>query len=143
MKIKKLVAGSVVAASALGLAAGNVGAAPNKETVALTCGSDSYEVVVNGNGQFTPGLVVGSTRVAVPIAFGEGHFTITDLDGNVVFEDTEPASTKGQSAKSVKNPVECTFEQSFVSDGSDPEIPEGYTATFSGSVTVGFTPRKP
>jgi len=59
---------------------------------------------------------------------------VRDADGNVVDTFTEPASTKGQSAKGVKNPVRCTFEFTEQSDG--------FTFTGSGSVVVRITPSR-
>lgn len=139
------IAGGIVALGmASTLVVGAASAEPNSEQVPLECDNgQSYVVEVNGNGEFTPGRVVGSTAVLVPIAFGEFTGTVRDENGNVVETFTEPGTTtKGQSAKGVKDPVTCTFEFSEVSDGSDPEFPEGYTFEGSGSVVARITPSR-
>lgn len=139
------IAGGLVA---LGIAStfvvGAAGAAPNSEVVPLECDNgQSYVVEVNGNGEFTPGRVVGGTAVLVPVAFGDFTGTVYDENGDVVDTFTEPGpSTKGQSAKGVKDPVTCTFEFTEVGDGSDPEFPEGYTFEGSGSVVARITPSR-
>ena len=110
-------------------------AASEKESITLHCGnSGTYTIWTNGNGTFTPGHIVGSTRVLVPHAFGPGSGQLVDTDGNVVDTFSEPASVQGSGKQ--KGDVTCTFSASFTSDGSDPEgPPAGYVFTFSGSVT--------
>lgn len=125
------------------LVVGAASADPKSELVPLECDNGkSYVVAVNGNGEFTPGHVVGGTAMLVPIAFGEFTGTLRDENGDVVETFTEEGATKGQSAKGVKDPVTCTFEFTEVSDGSDPEFPEGYTFEGSGTVVVRITPSR-
>lgn len=137
----RIAGGLVALGMASTLVVGAAGAAPNSEVVPLECDNgQSYVVEVNGNGEFTPGRVVGGTAVLVPVAFGDFTGTVRDESGNVVETFTEEGATKGRSAKGVKNPVTCTFEFTEVSDGSDPEFPEGYTFEGSGEVVVRITP---
>ncbi|MGH9152227.1 MAG: hypothetical protein ACRD03_07505 [Acidimicrobiales bacterium] len=132
---------------ALGMAStlvvGAAGADPKGEAIPLDCDNgQSYVVYVNGNGEFTPGHVADGTAVVVPVAFGEFTGTVRDPDGDVVETFSEPGSTKGRSAKGVKDPVTCSFSFSFVGDGSDPEFPEGYSFEGSGTVVVRLTPSR-
>jgi hypothetical protein len=103
------------------------------EQISLTCGGTTYSVVVNGNGEFTPAHDLASTRVFVPHAFGPFTGTIYDASGAVVATFTEPGSVQGSGHQ--PNDVSCTFRISFVSDGSDPDVPAGDTFVGTGSVT--------
>jgi len=105
----------------------------NGELIPLTCGSTTYQVVTNGNGDYTPAHDVSSNRVFVPHAFGVFHGVLRDASGAVVESFDEPASTQGSGKQ--KNDVHCTFAFHEVSDGSDPEVPAGWTFDGSGSVT--------
>lgn len=120
----------------LGFAAGPAVADPMKgEVIPLDCDNgESYTVVVNGNGAFTPAHDTDSNSMLVPVEFGEFTGTVTDAQGNVVDSFTEPGLPKGQSAKGKKTLVTCEFEFSGTEDG----------LTFTGSGTViGFiTPAK-
>lgn len=137
--------GLVIALAGVAALAAPAGAAPQKEQIPLTCSDGSRFVVeVNGNGEFTPGLIVGSNGVLVPISFGTFTFTAELPDGTVI-TDSEPGSAKGKGNVARRNPgrtVTCAFSQSFVNDGSDPELPVGTVLTFSGSVTGFITPRR-
>ena len=125
------------------LVIGAANADPKGEAVPLDCDNgESYVVWVNGNGEFTPGHAADSTAVLVPVAFGDFHGIVRDTQGNIVDEFDEPPSLKGNSARSVKNPVTCDFEFTDTSDGSDPSFPEGFTFEGSGSVIVSITPRR-
>lgn len=108
----------------------------HNEVIPVSCDNNqTYEVVVSGNGDFTPGRDANGTAVFVPVSFGA--FTLQNADtGEVVF--SEPATSKGQSAKGVKNPVNCTFSFAFSTDGSE-GLPAG-NYTGGGSVVVRITP---
>jgi hypothetical protein len=110
----------------------------------LRCGSATYPVVVAGNGEWTPAHDTSSTRVFVPTSFGSFSGVVTDENGHVVDSFTEPGFTqKGSGARDAKaDVIYCTFTFSEVSDGSDPEFPEGYTFTGSGEVWGFATGRK-
>lgn len=104
--------------------------APSAQTVALDCGeAGTFQVVVNGNGAWSPGHDLNSNAILIPVAFGETTGTVRDAEGNVVDEFTEPATTKGQGKARARhrNPIECTYTLSFTEDGN--------TITVSGSVT--------
>ena len=102
--------------------------APNAETVALDCGdAGTYDVVVNGNGDWSPGHDLNSNAVLIPVAFGETTFTLTDPEGNVIDQGTEPATTKGKAKAKGRARITCTFTLTFTEDGN--------TATVTGSVT--------
>jgi hypothetical protein len=137
----RLVAVLTGTVAAIVLAAGTAGAAPvnapSAQTVSLDCGSaGTYQIVTNGNGQFTPGHDLNSNRVLIPVAFGEQTFTETDANGNVVFTDTQPAVSKGRAGShGHRTLASCTFSLTF-------PTPDGNTATVTGSVT-GFVSGRP
>ena len=54
------------------------------EAFDLTCGSTTYSVVGNGNGEFTPVHDTGSTKTFIPTAFGDFTGTVYDENGDVV-----------------------------------------------------------
>lgn len=142
MRIRLLVAGAVAGAATLGLATGTAGAATDQDPIMLTCGGVTEQVVTEGNGQFTPARSVSGTSVYVPLSFGEFQGTLYDTAGNVVDQFTDSTTFfKGRSATGVRNTVSCTFAQTSVSDGSDPEFPLGYTFVSAGQVTVLVAPR--
>lgn len=127
--------------------AGPAGADPvnagNAEVIPLDCDGTSYEVVVNGNGQFTPGHDVDSNAVLVPVAFGPFTGVVTDADGKVVDTFTEEGGSKGQSAKR-GDFTTCTFTFTFTNTGPTEEdgIPPGGTFTGTGTVDVRITPAR-
>ena len=89
---------------------------------------DPFTVVVNGNGEFTPAHVLGSTSVFIPTAF-DITFTFTPTVGL-------PESETDTSAKAapIKNTMTCAIPfQSF-------PAPDG-TFSIEGSVTGFLTPR--
>ena len=51
----------------------------------VVCGSQTLTVVVNGNGEFTPGHIVGSTAVFIPTSF-DITFTFTPTGGATMTE---------------------------------------------------------
>lgn len=131
---------TVLAAS---LAPGSAQADPKGDAFPVTCDDGgTYFLTGNGNGNFTPAHHVDSTAVFVPVSFGVFTGTVRDTNGNVVQTFTEPATSKGQSAKGLKDPVTCTFEFTFVNDGSDTDFPAGFSFTGSGSAVVRVTPSR-
>jgi hypothetical protein len=119
-------AGALLASSA-GADPGN---AKGASQIHATCGTRTVNVVVNGNGKFTPAHVVGSTSVFVP----------TKLDLTFSFTPTGgTATTNTQTATKTSNgklgTVTCTIPlQTLFSS------PQG-TGTISGTVMGFFTPR--
>jgi hypothetical protein len=128
---------AVTAALVAGGAPLAAAAPPEREPITLVCDDgETYDVVVNGAGAFTPGRVVGTNQVLVPIAFGETVFTAPD--GTVVF--TEPARAKGNvQDRNPRDTVECTFTDSFVLPEPEGGLPAGTVITITGSVTGFFT----
>jgi hypothetical protein len=103
--------------------------AKNSMVVHATCQGTPLTVVVNGNGEWTPAHVVGSTSVFIPTAF-DLTFSFTPTGG-------APESETDTSVKAHQptNAVTCDIpapENTFTS-------PDG-TFTISGTVTGFFTP---
>lgn len=132
-KLGALMAGGALLVGATAIPAS---ADPKKgEVTPLTCDNGkNYRVVVNGNGDYTPGHDLDSTAMLIPLAFGPFTGTVTDGEGNVVEEINEPGSSKGQSGKRAKNAVTCSFTFSGTEGGM--------TFTGSGTVVVRITPQK-
>jgi hypothetical protein len=84
---------------------------------------------VNGNGEFTPAHVIGSTAVFVPTAF-DITFSFTPTGGTT--ESETDTSAKHNQAKGL---VSCDIPADLNTFTS----PEG-TFTISGTVTGFFTP---
>lgn len=130
---------AAIAAMAAASVLGSVGTAtadpvnaPESELVPLVCtDGTTYTVVVNGNGDFTPGHDADSTAMLIPTGFGPFHGVITDEDGNVVDEFTDPAVSKGSSTKPRGTATHCTF--SFTETFT---IPELGLVTFHGTGSV-------
>ena len=135
-------AGLIAAGSAPAIAA-----PPEREVIPLVCDNgQSYDVVVSGNGSFTPGRIVGSTGVLVPIAFGDFAFHAELPDGTEIHESSDDVDLKGKGNVQQRNPratVNCTFSQTFELPEYDAEfdLPAGTIVTFSGSVTGFLTGR--
>jgi hypothetical protein len=102
--------------------------APNAQVVTLDCGEAStFDVVVNGNGPFTPGHLLDGNGVLIPVAFGDATIVVRDASGEVVDTITDPGFTKGRARARGRERITCTFTDSFTEDG--------LTITISGSVT--------
>src|SRR2546428_13794463 len=54
--------------------------AKNSSVFTANCGATQLRVVVNGNGEFTPAHVIGSTAAFIPTAFNL-TFAFTPTDG--------------------------------------------------------------
>jgi hypothetical protein len=116
----------MLAALAQGAAADPINA-KNSFSFPATCDGQTVQLVVNGNGEFTPAHVVGSTAVFIPEAF------------NVTFEFTLPGEPTQSETDTSSKPnvhgdlVTCSFDvtQTF---------PEGGTVHLFGTVTGFFTP---
>lgn len=138
-------AAAAALAVALGLTAAPARAAAEKETVPLDCGSaGTFEIVVGGNGEFTPGRDSSSTAVIVPISFQNERFVVTGPDGNVLVDETEPDRlAKGSVAdRSPRQQVDCSFSATFVLDAEEDGLPAGSTISFYGEVTGYLTPSR-
>ena len=139
MMVAGLAAAVVVGGAPLAAAA-----PPEREIIPLVCDDgQEFEVVVNGNGEFTPGRVVGTNQVLVPVSFGEFTFRAVLPDGEVI-EETEPGSTKGGGNVQAHNPrptVTCTFEVTETLEQEQDGLPAGTVVTFGGEVTGFLTGR--
>ena len=62
---------------------------------------ETYEIVVNGNGDWTPGHILDGTGVIIPISL-EIHGTFTDADGETF--PVDEATAKGAKAGQGKDP---------------------------------------
>ena len=98
----------------------------------------TYQVVGNGNGDFTPAHDVNSTSTLIPTAFGPFHGVVTDLQGNVLAEFTDPAQTKGSSTKDRATSTSCTFTVEFTD--FVPEFGQVVRSVGTGSVEGFVTP---
>jgi hypothetical protein len=113
-------------------AAADPGHAKNASHVQALCGTQTVNVVVNGNGRFTPAHVVGSTKVFIPTALNL-TFTFTPTSGNPMVNTTNVQ----KASPTKRGTVTCTIPlQTLFSS------PQGST-TIQGSVTGFFTPAKP
>jgi hypothetical protein len=138
----RAVGATTVLAAVLWIGVGTAAADPNESVTELTCGGTTYETVVAGNGNWTPAHDSDSNVIFIPTWFGDFHGTVLDTEGNVFDEFVEEAdSPKGESAKTKGDILECTFSFTEVSDGSDPEFPEGFTFVGEGEVQGFATPR--
>jgi hypothetical protein len=103
--------------------------AKNSIVVTANCGSTQLRAVVNGNGEFTPAHVIGSTAVFIPTAFNL-TFSFTPTGGTKQSETDTSAK-----AHQPSNAVTCQLPAALNTFTS----PEG-TFTLSGTVTGFFTP---
>jgi hypothetical protein len=118
----------MIATMLAGIGLGMAGAAPtnakNTFSFQATCDNgQSYTVVVNGNGAFTPGhILTGNDENAIPVAL---DLTFTDLNGNVVF--SQVAAKNGQ--MNGRQTTNCSLNQTIPGEG-----------TFTGTATVVIVP---
>lgn len=141
MKKRSFVAPAVASAVALGgvvVLVGPAGADPRPvpgQTSTIDCGSGAMDMTIAGNGAWTPAHIAGSTKVYVPVAFGESTSTFVVLDGPHAGETGEgpapDASTKGGVRKGQRS-MECTYSLS----GTFYEPNFDGTISFSSTGTV-------
>jgi hypothetical protein len=126
-----LVATGALAAVAIAPTAGaDPTNARNSLQLQAVCGTETFTVVVNGNGEFTPAHLTGdSTSVFIPTAF-DITSTFTPTGGST---ETE-TDTSAKAAPANADTITCEIPfQSF-------DSPFG-TFTLEGSVTGFLTPR--
>jgi hypothetical protein len=112
-------------------ASADPGNAKNAGHVFAMCGTQRVDVVVNGNGTFTPAHVVGSTKMFIPTALNL-TFTFTPVNGT----PTSNTQNVHKTSPTHRGTVTCTIPMQTLQSG-----PQG-TATIQGSVTGFFTPVK-
>ena len=123
------VAGALAAALLVPAASADPVHAKNALTVQAMCGTRTLTAVTNGNGEFTPAHVLGSTAVFVPTKF-DLTFTFTAAGSTQTSTEHDTSMKRAR----VKNTITCTIPlQTFTS-------PRG-TMTIQGSVTGFLTPR--
>lgn len=129
---------ALTAAALLAGAPAATAAPPELEPITLHCDDGgTYDVTVNGAGAFTPGHVVDTRGVLVPISFSDGVFTAVLPDGTVVTESL-PAQMQGGGAVAQRNPrpvVSCTYEVHFTVGEGDEFLPAGSEVTLTETVT--------
>ena len=99
---------------------------------------ETYDIVVNGNGEFTPAHDLGSTSTFVATSFGSTTGTLTTAAGAVVDSFSDPPSQKGgQAGKERATSTTCDF----VLVATIPDETLGpLTLTVQGTVTGFRTP---
>jgi hypothetical protein len=120
---------ALAAAVMVPLAAADPINAKNSSQIRAVCNGRPVMVVVNGNGEFTPAHVIGSTSVFIPTAF-DITFTFTPTGGSPM-----PETDTSSKAAPITPTTTCTIPLQTIFSG-----PEG-TATIEGTVTGFFTPR--
>jgi hypothetical protein len=103
------------------------GHAKNAGHIQAICGTQTVNVVVNGNGDFTPAHVVGSTKMFIPTAL---HLTFTFTVNGTTMTDTQNVA---KASPAHRGTTTCTIPMQTLAG------PQG-TATIQGSVTGFFTP---
>jgi hypothetical protein len=103
--------------------------AKKSDVFTAVCGGTQLMVSVNGNGEFTPAHVIGSTAMFIPSAFNL-TFSFTPTGGT-----TQSETDTSAKAHQPKNAVTCDLPAALNTFTS----PEG-TFTLSGTVTGFFTP---
>jgi hypothetical protein len=90
---------------------GVASADPQGTEILISCDNGvTYHATVNGNGPFTPAHDLATTTILIPVALGEFHGTLTDQNGAVIDEFTDPAITKGSSGNHVRaTTTSCRF----------------------------------
>ena len=106
----------------------NAAADPKAEVIPITCDGQTVEVAVNGNGDFTPGHLVGGTAVYVVQSI-DATFTFTPSEGPPQTEHF--ARSKGNVHGDL---LTCTFDISETA-------PDGTFHGF-GTVVVFVTPAR-
>jgi opacity protein-like surface antigen len=105
--------------------------AKKSDVFTALCGGTQLMVSVNGNGEFTPAHVIGSTAMFIPTAFNL-TFSFTPT-GDTTQSETDTAAKAHQP----KNAVTCELPAALNTFTS----PEG-TFVLSGTVTGFFTPAR-
>jgi len=112
-------------------ASADPGNAKSSAVITANCGGPNLMVITNGNGDFTPAHVIGSTSVFVPTAF-DLTFTFTPTGGSPQV-DTQTTTKAHQPS----NAVTCAIPAALNTFPS----PEG-TFVISGTVKGFFTPSR-
>lgn len=133
-----IVGGALLALGLVSAAGADPVRSPGAETFDLVCDNgESYEIVVAGNGEWTPAHLIGSKSMLIPTGFLAFEGTVYDAEGNILEQFEEGATYKGSpDAPKNRNLVICTFDVFF----EDPD--SGMTFEGSGTVQGFITPAK-
>jgi hypothetical protein len=128
--LRRISVAVVLAAVAIGVLAGTASADPANAKTSLAfpanCQGQTVQVVVNGNGEFSPAHVLGSSAVFVPQAF-DLTFEFTPTGGQTM-SDSDTASKPNVHG----DLVTCSFDTTQT-------VPGGTLHLF-GTATGFFTP---
>jgi hypothetical protein len=95
---------------------------PNFQQVSLTCPGRTAAVITPGNGDFTPGFVLGTGQLLIPYRF---VYTITG--GGETF-----TVTRAKKAPAPSDAVACTFGESITQGGTAYTVDAIVTAEIRG-----------
>ena len=101
---------------------------PDAFFTTLNCGTESFDVVVIGQGNWSVAHLADGKGVFHPTAFPSFVGTVTDSEGNIVEEINEPPVAKKNVPNNKAPILHCSYTVSF----TDPEA----GLTFSGTGTV-------
>src|SRR3712207_201858 len=68
----------------------------------------TYQAVITGNQEFTHAHILNSTGILIPTTFGPFHAVVTDLQGEIVDEFTDPPQAKGNATKGRATSTSCS-----------------------------------
>jgi hypothetical protein len=123
-----LVLAGVAVASAMADPTGSKGSVSGT----LTCPNTTYQVVVNGSGNWNPAHDLNSNSILIPVSFGVETGVFTD-PGGTLHPFTNPPRAKGSAAPNGAPLVNCSFHLA----GS---FPDGSSVVVDGTVTGFVTP---
>jgi hypothetical protein len=107
--------------------------------VELVCGTETFEVTVAGNGEWTPAHDANSTTVWQPVAFANqvGEVTAAD-DGAVLASFADDTFTAKKGNRTGQGSLKCRFSavEGPVLDSNFPDEIDGVYYSFSGDVWV-------
>lgn len=110
MQLRRTTLVACVALASTAFASGPVMADPpvRGNPVQVTCGSDTFEVVVAGSGAWTPAHDLNSNQVWQPVAFGNEVFKVWE-DGELVVEEGPGDLFVKEGNRKGVNTQTCTF----------------------------------
>ena len=129
MRLNRTLAGAVAGLAGLGVATA-FAAPPDAETLTLTCGDSTYEVWVNGVGDWTPGHVVGGGTL-IPYYFDDSG-TYTPPGGGAPEPFADFSSKGNGNASKSRDLTPCSLDYSFF----DPETGEAFEGTSEVGVVL-------
>jgi hypothetical protein len=77
--------------------------------ITLQCGDTTYNVIVNGNGDWAPARDTDSTLVFHPTAFGTFTGTFTPSDGGPPQTETDPPFARKNQPRNGRPTLDCTY----------------------------------